>query len=261
MRIFALLLSGALAMLALPGRAQDCTQQACSDAVMRSVGRQLGIADFTKPRDGTHGVIAAAACKGWPGDPGRMLGVFAYEGGREYTKELVVAVLAARSHEVLASYRGEIAEDAVMAVGEGSLQLDTAPFVLGPGRRAFGVRVHSLQPQGCAWEGGLDDDLTLYVVEGRRIRPVFNQTTAYWTFGSGNRCGGEGAPRIDGKVLVAVEPTTTNGWSDLRLIWKRSDRRTASGAVVKYNGKAYDITPFAAMAGDFENPDWKRVKP
>ena len=143
-------------------------------------------------------------------------------------------------HRVLASYKGVIAEDAATQVSSHSLRLDTARYTLSANTRAFGLRVKAFRDR-CTYDGGFDDELTLFVVEGRAIRPVLAETMSRWWHGPGNRCGGEETPRIDSNVTISVEPTASHGLADLRFTAVRSDGKKPVSAVVRYDGKSYDL--------------------
>ena len=104
---------------------------------------------------------------------------------------------------MLASYKGVIAEDAATELSSQSLRLDTARYTLSANTRAFGLRVNAFRDR-CTYEGGFDDELTLFVVDGRAIRPVLAETMSRWWHGPGNRCGGEETPRIDSNVTPEV---------------------------------------------------------
>lgn len=67
-----------------------------------------------------------------------------------------------------------------------------------------------------------------------------------WSYGGGNRCGGEDVPRIDANTLISVEPAISNGFADFRLTAIRSDKKNPVSAIVKYDGERYDLKPWRA---------------
>jgi len=179
-----------------------------------------------------------------------MIAAFAYDDGTEYEKQLLLAVIEEPNNRIIASYKGVIEEDAVTEVSSYSLRLDTARYTLSKDTRAFGLRLNTFRSR-CSYEGGFDDELTLYVVDGRAIRPLFTEKMSHWSFGIGNRCGGEDVPRTDANILVAVEPTISNGFADLRLTAIRNDKKKPLSVVVKYNGERYDLKPWKAVFYDW----------
>ena len=239
----------------VPAQSQaDAETGRCNDAVVKRVGKHFRLADFAYPaqdmspsvEDG--GLIVAGVCKPWPTDKSRTIAAFAYDGGDEYAKQLLVAVLEGPNNRVAASYKGTISEDAATEVSSHSLSLDTARYVLAKNTRAFGLRLNRFHDR-CTFEGGFDDELTLFVVEAQAIRPVLTETMSHWSYGEGNRCGGEDVPRTDANVLISVEPTRTSGFADLRLVGVRSDKKKRASAVVKYDGQRYDLAPWKAAFG------------
>lgn len=223
----------------------------CSDAVVKRLGNHFGLTGFTYPASGMYpsvengGLIVAGICKPWPTNESRTIAAFAYDAGTEYEKQLLLAVIEYPNNQVIASYKGVIPEDAVTEISSDSLRLDTARYTLSKNTRAFGLRLSSFRNR-CAYEGGFDDELTLFVVEGQTIRPVLTEAMSHWSYGSGNRCGGEDVPRIDANTLISVEPTISNGFADLRLTAIRSDKKKSVSAIVKYSGEHYDLEPWSA---------------
>lgn len=218
----------------------------CSSAVVKQVAKHFGLPHFAYPAPGLYpsaengGLIVAGVCKVWPADRAKTLAVFAYDGGTKYEKQLLLAVIERPGNRVAASYQGVIPEDAAAEVSAYSLRLDTARYTLSEATHAFGVRLSTFRER-CTYEGGFDDELTLFVVEGKAIRPVLKETMRHWSYGSGNRCGGEDVPRTDANIVVSVEPTASHGFADLRLTAHRSDQKTPLSSSVKYNGERYDL--------------------
>lgn len=224
----------------------DAGQGRCSDALIQRVGAHFRLAEFAFPsRDlspgaGNGALLVAGVCKAWPTNGARTLAAFAYDAGVDYEKQLLLALVEGPDHRVLASYKGVIAEDAATELSSQSLRLDTARYTLSANTRAFGLRVNAFRDR-CTYEGGFDDELTLFVVDGRAIRPVLAETMSRWWHGPGNRCGGEETPRIDSNVTISVEPTASHGLADLRFTAVRSDGKKPVSAVVRYDGKSYDL--------------------
>ena len=105
----------------------------------------------------------------------------------------------------------------------------------------------------CTYEGGFANELTLFVLDGQTIRPVLTEIMSHWSYGGGNRCSGEEVPRIDANTLISVEPTTSNGFADLRLTATRSDKKKRVSTIVKYNGERYDLKPWSTAFGAWWN--------
>ena len=227
---------------------------ACHPLTLERIGKHFGLGDFAYPRDGMYpsaengGLIVAGACKSWGANNARTLAAFAYDAGIQYQKTLVLAVTDASTHRVLAAYRGDLPEDAASEVTHDALRLDTARYALSQTTRAFGLRVDSFRDH-CAFEGGFNDELTLFVVEGKTLRPVLTETLSHWSYGPGNRCGGEAAPRTDAQVVISVEPTSSNGFADLKLTATRSDKKKPVSAIVRYDGERYDLKPWKKAFG------------
>ena len=94
----------------------------------------------------------------------------------------------------------------------------------------------------CTYEGGSDDELTLFVVDKTAIRPVLDLIMSHWTYrGGGNRCDREEVPRTEATVSISVEPTASNGFADLKLTARRSDKKKPLNMRVHYNGNRYDL--------------------
>ncbi|WP_374511755.1 hypothetical protein [Niveibacterium sp.] len=223
----------------------------CSDAVVEQVGRHFGLAEFAYPADGTApsaengGMVVAGICRPWPTNKSRTIAAFAYDAGTEDEKRLLLVVVEGPGNRVVASYTRSIPEDAITEVSDYSLKLDTARYTLSNTARAFGLRMSTFRDR-CGYEGGFDDELTLFVVDGQTIRPVLTEMMSHWSYGRGNRCSGDDVARTDARVSISVEPTASNGFADLRLTGTRTDKRKPVSVVVKYNGDHYELKPWTA---------------
>jgi hypothetical protein len=224
----------------------------CSDAVVKRLGKHFRLSDFTYPHDENGGLIVAGVCKPWPTNRSRTIAAFAYDDGTKYEKQLLLAVVEGPNNRVIASYKGVIPEeDAAIEVSSHSLRLDTARYVLSKNTRAFGLRLHMFRDR-CSYEGGYDDELTLFILDGQTIRPVLTETMWHWSYdvphGAGDKCtaatAGVEVSRIDTNTLISVEPTASNGFADLRLTSIRSDEKKPFSTIVKYNGERYDLEPW-----------------
>jgi hypothetical protein len=247
----------AIAAIVLSGLAGGCAhagQQPCNAKTFEQAGAYLDIDDF-RPRS-DDGVVVAAACKRWPGKDGLLLGAFAYESPRDGVKNLTVMVIADRRGTVVGAYRTTIEDDSATLLGDGSLRLDTAPYDLAPGVRAFGVDVGSDYMPHCV-SGGAGPYRTLYVQEGGTLRPVMHaMATSAWHFDdkTASTCDPDPAPAVHYDFTITVDKAVTNGYADLLVtaIGRRDDGKNTGRAPfryrLRYDGKQY---PVDMMMGEF----------
>jgi hypothetical protein len=232
-------------------------EQFCSESIILAIGKSLRIEGFRMPLCGNHAndeaIIASAACKAGPAFKPMTAAAVAYASNREDTKALVLALIDGTNGVIVASYKGEISADAGMRVESGSLWIDTAPYQLAAGVRAIGLDVTSGYIPNCG-DGGSGAARTLYVQEGRRLRPVLeNLTMSSWRFlqQGKSRCVGEtDAPAtsiIETFALsIALANTSTNGYRDLQITatGTRNDSNKATRRPfhfkLKYDGRKYD---------------------
>lgn len=233
-RIFALL----LALFSISVHARE--EQTC-EKVMNALRVTLPI--------GPDDAIRASACKLWPDDKTKMLVAIAFESAtqepesQEMQIPYYVALVNAETFQVLSRYKSVIEQDATTDIHGSSLWLDTARYFLKPDTRAFGLRVSSFHDR-CTYEGGSDNALTLFVIDGFTMRPVLQDLyLSSWRY-EGNRCGdGEvSEKRVD--LTLSVEPTRTNGYADLMVTAKSSDNKKWT-VNMRYNGKQYSPIPYA----------------
>src|SRR5690606_19092210 len=208
--------------------------------------------------------VGAQACRIWPYDPERLLVAAAYSTDESYVGNRVlhirVAMLDARSHRFIAGHARREQEDAGFELSDGALALDTARYQLSPMVRAFGLVVrNSAYGPSCpdAWS---NEELTLLVPDGAALRPVLS--LPLW---AGQRVEGEPCAPSNGgfsddsaRMLVGVEPTSSSGFADLRVIadverrvetWSdaglddSSVSRRRRSVVLRYDGTRYDHGP------------------
>jgi hypothetical protein len=141
----------------------------------------------------------------------------------EDKKGFVYAVVDIRRKQLVAVYRETIDEDAATRIGAASLQIDTARYNLAPGVRALGVRMNIGYGPRCA-EGGESDFLTLFIEDGRQLRPVLkNLAMSAWRITQGsNNCGQGGSDvnyTIDSVTLMLeMAATSAAGWRDIDVV-------------------------------------------
>lgn len=238
----------------------DRKKQRCSDAIVKLVGKHLGISDFSY----TSGVIVAGACKIWPKDNSKTIAIFAYDAGVEYEKQLIVVLVDALKGSVVATYKGAIQEDATMTVGVDSFRIDTARYDLAPGVRAFGLDVTTSYSQGCV-EGGLGPVRTLFIQDGKEIRPVIeNFYISSWRYVQGGPSCAEGENVVieDITYSIGIGNVATNGYANLKItaISSYSDaaktKRNSYEYEVHYDGNKYPTSLFNGAGTELDN--WRR---
>jgi len=240
---------------ALPARAAG--SQACPPAVLAVLGHALGVAHFVPDDSGRNpaGVVLATSCKPMPDEPRLMLAAAAWDAREPDAKSLVVAIVDAAAGRVDALLRDRIDEDAATRVHNGSLRLDTAPYLLAPGVRAFGLDIFS-DDASCG-DGGLGPRRTLYVREGRSLRPVLEGLYIgqyAWLQGNQPRCmlPDDRTPAISESydVTLGLGAPGRDGWRDLALTVTphRDDHRPSRlkplHVRVPYDGRRYPLDAF-----------------
>jgi hypothetical protein len=210
--------------------------QVCDDKIVASLKASWQI--------GPEGSVRAASCKLWPDDSSKMLVALAYAPPNYpavtgHQLPLYLAIVNLESLNVFSSYKGSIEEDAVTLVNEGSLAFDTARYFLAKNVRAFGLRV-SANVQPNLSEGGSDDVLSLYVIEGEQIRPVLHDLPMqHWTY-EGGVYGGETNYTTKKTVFsLSVAPTMSHGCFDLLVGGKTTGLRKTITQKLQYDGQVY----------------------
>lgn len=224
--------------------------QTCSASTIDILGAFLGVNSFSQEAVGNAApVIAAAACKRNPGNSRMLIAVVAYDNGKEDEKTMVIAFVDEAKREIAASVRSEIGEDAAMKLDSSSLRIDTAPYTLAPGVRAFGIDLTSGYIPHCGG-AGTGAQRTLYVQEGRRLRPVFGLTMSSWSYVKGGepRCTAdpEAEALIENLDLsIGVDNKVTNGYRDLivsAIIYNDGGAKPKDNSFlyrVRYDGREY----------------------
>jgi hypothetical protein len=227
----------------------------CPDSLLRDVGTHLGMGDFTMQTE-EGGTIIAADCKQSPDQPALTLTAIAYDGNVEYQKNLFIGLVDQKRRQVVSSLSTVIDEDAIMTIGAHSLGLDTARYILAPGVRAFGLDVTSTRGGPRCADGGSGPMRTLYVRQGKTIRPILlDFELSNWTYGGEgvSHCGSSDAPDppvLESRLSLAIAATTTNGYADLLVniantVDGKKSTRPAATFLLHYNGKTY---PFDGLS-------------
>jgi hypothetical protein len=210
---------------ATPSLAAQAPAEACStDVVGAILGPGLGI-DFGGEEG--RGDVVQLVCKAHPNRPGQTIVALFHRlkdqprDAEGETTGVVVAVIDARRRLLHHLHQQTIEDDAVIRVQSGSLSIDTARYNLAPGVRAFGVRMNIGYSPRCA-EGGQDGYLTLFVEDGKQLRPVLSAfPMSRWQAREGsNVCGNseEGVDIDRTELSLALSGSSTGGWRDLDVI-------------------------------------------
>ena len=245
-------------VLAQVPAAHAAESQECGPAVLATLGRELRVAHFSPGPDDDGkdpaSVVLVSSCKRMPDDPKLTLAAVGWDVHKPETKALAVAIVDEAAASVVALHQDEIDEDATTRVVRDTLRLDTAPYDLAPGVRAFGVDFVNDNP-GCG-DGGIGPSRTLYVREGHALRPVLEGLTIsqwWWLRGNQPRCTNpkDAASAIleDYDVTIGLGAPGKAGWRDLLLTAtaKRSDHKPGRKPLhvrLPYDGHAYDLKSF-----------------
>lgn len=249
------LLAGLSGMLAAcPVFAQTAGTTACDAQSVAAVA-----AGATSGAAGAVPVDRAVAqtCKPWPYDPSIRLAAIAFasdattEAG-ERNLELRVAMLDARTDQVVALYTQDMGEDAGFELAADSLRLDTARYDLAQGVRAVGVVVHSVARGPSCPDFDSNDALTLLVREQRRLRPVLQRDLTVWRRVKGEPCnwGATGVVTERGALSLSMDAPVHAGYADIALTANLVTSTTVKDAedierthrqrqVLRYDGTRY----------------------
>jgi len=155
---------------------------------------------------------------------------------------VIVALVDLDAGLVRAAFKGTVAEDPWMQVSQGSLRVDTAPYDLAPGVRAFGVDVTSTADRVSCVDAGLGAVRTLFVHEGQALRPVLGLFgVSAWAFTHGNPvCEPDtaAASRLETTwATIAIAPHATHGFADLVVTESIEGREPGR----KLRGERYEL--------------------
>jgi len=248
-----------LALAAAPVvRAAD--NQPCDDTTVTAVARWTGITNARLAARDTNRLVIASACKIMPNAPDTTVAAVAFDSlpkskNPDDSKLQVIALV--EGGKVVAAARSIVEEDVTTDVGPNSYRIDTAPYRLSPDVRAFGVVFTSSARGPSCPDADASEELTLWVREGNRIRPVFGTNRFGWVAVEGEACGpGVGDARSEeAHMTIAVEKTSSHGFADLSITahvtktqrkdgdYSDTGKRTAR-TIVHYDGKSYGIDMF-----------------
>lgn len=237
-----------LVLLVCGAGAVSAAESGCGRDVHSVLSRNLKLPALVPAE--ADGNIVAEACKPWPDNPRMTVAAIAFDSGVQYEKQLVVALVDARSGRVASHHRNTVAEDAITEFGPASLSIDTARYRLSPTLRAIGYRFRSAAQGASCGEANWNDELTLLVPEGGTLRPVL--TLAMYQQRSLKGClsvQSQGAVWQDAALTLGMEKSISNGYHDIRL--SASVTTTANGDpagpspasiehhVFRYDGRMY----------------------
>ena len=235
-------------LLALMPASAHASAERCSPEVSAAVGKHIGMKEYGAWSKG----VITEHCKAWPADRTKTIALFVHDGNFPL-KRLILALVNSKTNAVLSSYSGQMPEEnSVTRVGEGSARLDTAPYVLSKSVRAFGV-VFDTSWAPCAVDGFTNQELKLFVFEGHRIRPVFeNSLPIYYWRRETTDCSNPGRT-FSTPVTVRVLKSASNGFFDLEFTARESEvgngeikgiEKRRFSFTAKYDGKNYDLFPW-----------------
>lgn len=249
-----------LALAAAPV-VQAADNQPCDDTAVTAVARWAGIASARIATRDAGRLVISSACKVMPNAPQTTIAAVAFDSlpkskNPDDSSKLQVIALV-EGGKVVAAQRSVVEEDAATEIGESSYRIDTAPYRLSPDVRAFGVVFTSSARGPSCPDANASDELTLWVREGNRIRPVFGTNLYGWVSVEGEACGpGVGDARSEeARMTIAVEKSSSHGFADLSITahitqtqrkdgdYSDTGERTAR-TIVKYDGKSYGIDMF-----------------
>ncbi|MBY8603650.1 multidrug ABC transporter ATPase [Burkholderia arboris] len=236
-------------------------RQACGDDTVTAIARWAGIASARIATRDADRLVVASACKVMPNAPETTIAAVAFDSlpksknPDESNKLQIVALV--EGGQVVAAERSVIQEDAATEVGENSYRIDTAPYRLSPDVRAFGVVFTSSARGPSCPDADASEELTLWVHEGNRIRPVFGTNLYGWVSVQGEACSASPGDSLseDAHMTIAVEKTSSHGFADLSITahitksqrkdneYSDTGKRTAR-TIVHYDGKTYGIDMF-----------------
>ncbi|MCA8253614.1 multidrug ABC transporter ATPase [Burkholderia sp. AU31624] len=244
-----------LALAAAPFAHAD-DSQSCNDETITAIARWAGIASARIATRDTNRLVVASACKVMPNAPETTIAAVAFDSlpksknPDESSKLQVVALVEGGT--VVAAERSVIQEDAAIQIGENSYRIDTAPYRLSPDVRAFGVVFSSTAHGPSCPDAYMENELTLWIREGARIRPVFGTNLNGWVATTGTACGPDTSDlrSESARMTIAVEKTSHNGFADLSITAhvmnaeSNDDKQPDAGkrtvrTIVKYDGKSY----------------------
>ena len=177
---------------------------------------------FNRPGGETSGMPSFIECKMWPEDPTRYIVAIASfqdhsalaspENNEADFYDLTVLLLKNTSDQVVARLvqKRAFSSDAIQLTG---IAIDSAPYKLAPGQRAFGVRARFANNSSFnSWE---HEQLNLYLAQGTELRQILGSLlTAQKLYEKVDECQ---EALTDRSRHLIVAPHSTLGKADLIL--------------------------------------------
>jgi hypothetical protein len=224
----------------------EAAKQLCDDAVVADIGKYLDVDNFSYPE---YNATTYSEKDG-------AISAYDYDAGTADEKALFLALINTRTHDVIASYKSSIEEDADMRVDNDSIHIDTARYDLAKGVTAIGLDVSSGYIQHPCEEGGVGAQRTLFVPEGNQLRPVlknFALSSWQYTQGGNPRCTSPDAPEPiieDIKNHIIISRQSQHGFANLIITQslsydggelKEAKHKSSqkAGYELRYDGKIY----------------------
>ena len=203
------------------------------------------VQDWLSHHPWKHGAITpdamvTAACKLWPYDKSVLIVAAAYAQDKEQDKNLVVALVDAKSMTIRATWQGVVLEDSTWSVVQGSLHLDTARYDLAPGVRAFGIDLSSDPVDNAVVRGGVTATRSLFVQQGTQLRLVLDGVVL-----TTSTKAADGVTKTSAKIAIDTQHAT-RGFADLLVT--RSIDPAPAGAAKDHATLAFDGTRYATPA-------------
>lgn len=186
----------------------------CSSDAYAAVNKSMKITQLSPDN------VISAACRTWPYKTNLILAVFAYDEGAKDEKQLLVSVIDKKTRRVVSSFQDTFYEDAITEVGVNSLKLDTARYQLTENVRAFGIRFNSTARGASCGEARWGNELTLFVPEGKNLRPVASLNMYQQQWHRGCPAAMSSALWEDATLTVGMAKSSTNGFQDLEITAK-----------------------------------------
>ncbi|MDH0177775.1 hypothetical protein ACK31Z_14205 [Aeromonas dhakensis] len=202
--------------------------------------------------------LTAGACKTLPNQPEVTLTSYIFPDSADHHDEMSLPTSIWRVElisqgKVQQRFEETIEEDASIRIGSASIWLDTAPYLLAKGERAFGVRLDIGYGPSCA-DGFSSRFLHLFRLHNGTLQRVMNGAPMLHTYIR------KGVPCSPGKIdlergisYIQVLPGMSNGLHDLRVVTKAktetieqdgtsqtSSQRTLS-TTLRFNGHEYPV--------------------
>ncbi|MBL0677592.1 hypothetical protein SJY04_08145 [Aeromonas dhakensis] len=202
--------------------------------------------------------LTASVCKTLPNQPEMTLTSYIFPDSADRHDEMSLPTSVWRveliSHgQVKQQFEEIIEEDASIRIHSSSIWLDTAPYILAEGERAFGIRLDIGYGPSCA-DGFSSRFLHLFRLHNGTLLRVINGAPMLHTYIR------KGVPCSPGKIdlergisYIQVLPGMSNGLHDLRVVTKAktetieqdgtsqtSSQRTLS-TTLRFNGHEYPV--------------------